>query len=155
MGMSLLGALGTLDSIVMQALNSGNAPVLIVLGSFQFSLNTAVYKEIKRSTSYRWANVEQFGWVDAKQFTGFGDDTITIPCFVYPDWLQNGGSVSQLKQMAQAGKPYRLMSGNGNNAGMWVIKSIEETRSEFKSDGTYRKQEFTLTIEFYAPSVSN
>jgi hypothetical protein len=48
---------GTVDKLLSQfkANDSGNAPVLLMLGGFKFSLNTAVFREIQQSNEYRWA----------------------------------------------------------------------------------------------------
>ena len=41
-----------------QSNDSGNAPVLLMLGGFKFSLNTAVFQEIQQSNEYGWAAQE-------------------------------------------------------------------------------------------------
>ena len=45
----------TLDKLLsgFQSNDSGNAPVLLMLGGFKFSLNTAVFQEIQQANEFR------------------------------------------------------------------------------------------------------
>lgn len=156
MGQALTGALSVLSGIVSQAINStGNAPTLLMLDSFCFSINTAAFKQLDRDSSYRWAAIEQFGTDDALQFTSVGEDTISLPCCVYPGWRGGSNNVDNLRTMARAGQPYRLITGAGNVLGYWVITKIRESQSFHNPDGSFRKQEFTLEIRYFGPSISN
>lgn len=126
--------------------DAGNAPTLLMLGGFKFSLNTAVFQEMQRSTSYRWPAQERVGQYDALQFTGPGEDRITLPGTVYPDFRGGYDQVEALRKIALQGKPVRLISATGVMLGVWVIESVDETASSFKADGTPRRQDFTVTI---------
>jgi uncharacterized protein len=154
MGQALTGALDLLESALDQLTDSGNAPVLLMLGSFKFSLNTAVFQKIDRTSDYRWASIPQVGWVDAQQFTGYGDDVITLPGVIYPDFRGDGTQMGQMRALAQQGKPQRLIGANGAVAGYWVITQVSDSREFFKPDGSFRKQEFTLSLKYYAPELS-
>lgn len=142
---------GTVDKLLnsFNGNDSGNAPSLLMLGGFKFSLNTAVFQEMQRSTSWRWPAQERVGQYDALQFTGPGDDRITLPGVVYPDFRGGIAQVESLRQIAAKGKPVRLISATGEMLGLWVVLSVDETASSFKPDGTPRKQEFTVTIRKY------
>jgi phage protein U len=126
--------------------NAGNSPTMLMLGGFKFSLNTAVFQEMHRSTSYRWPAQERVGQFDALQFTGPGEDRITLPGIVYPDFRGGADQVESLRKIAAQGKPLRLISASGVMLGAWVIESVEETASAFKKDGAPRRQDFTVTI---------
>ena len=130
--------------------DSGNAPVLLMLGGFKFSLNTAVFQQLQRSTAYRWPAQERVGQLDALQFTGPGEDRITLPGIVYPDLRGDASQISQLRDLAKGGRPLRLISSSGEILGLWVIESVEETQSLFKPDGAFRRQEFNLTIRKFS-----
>jgi len=125
---------------------SGNAPVLLMLGGFKFSLNTAVFDELQRSTSYNWPAQQRIGKFDALQFVGPGEDRITLPGVIYPDFRGGAGQLDQLRDIASGGRPLRLVASTGAILGTWVIESIEETQSAFKQDGSPRKQTFTLRL---------
>jgi len=143
----LTGAVTKLDTF--SGNDSGNAPTLLMLGGFKFSLNTAVFQEVQRSTSWRWPAQERVGQYDALQFTGPGDDRVTLPGVVYPDFRGGVAQVESLRQIAAQGKPVRLISATGEMLGLWVVLSVDETASSFKPDGTPRKQEFNVTIRKY------
>ncbi|MNJ73486.1 Phage P2 GpU [compost metagenome] len=49
--------------------------------------------------------------------------------------------------MAFTGSAWPLIEGTGAIYGMYVITSIQETRTEFFKDGKARKIEFTLNLE--------
>ena len=57
--------------------SSGNSPVLLMLGGFKFSLNTAAFTELQRSTGSKRPAQERMGQYDALQYTGPGEDRIT------------------------------------------------------------------------------
>ena len=130
--------------------DSGNAPVLLMLGTFKFSLNTAVFTEMHRRTDYTWASVERFGQLAAKQYTGPGEDSITLPGIVFPDWKGGDRQVDDLRALATDAQPYQLIDSFGGVWGDWVITSVEETQSIHKPDGSFRRQEFNVSLERFA-----
>lgn len=139
---------GTFDLVrsQFQGNDSGNAPTLLMLGGFKFSLNTAVFTEMRRLTSWRWPAQERVGQRDALQSTGEGEDTITLPGVIYPDFKGGPRQLDDLRAIGAAQKPVRLIGASGEIYGMWVVKSVEETASNFKLDGSPRKQEFNVQI---------
>jgi phage protein U len=145
-------ATGVTDVLInqFQGNDSGNAPVLLMLGGFKFSLNTAVFQELRRLTSWRWPAQERMGQLDALQSTGQGEDTITLPGVIYPDFKGGPGQLDDLRAIGDAKKPVRLISASGQILGLWVIQSVEETASNFKPDGDPLKQEFTITIKKFS-----
>lgn len=126
--------------------DSGDAPVLLMLGQFKFSLNTAVFLEMVRSAEYNWPTVPRFGKLDAVQYTGPGAERITLPGVLYPDWRGHWRSIDNLRGLASLGKPQRLIANDGTIIGLFVVESVEERASIFKADGWPRRQEFTVTI---------
>jgi phage protein U len=129
-----------------QGNDAGNAPTLLMLGGFKFSIATAVFQEFQRSTSYRWAAQERMGQFDALQFTGPGDDRITLPGTVYPDFRGGDGQLDDLRSLAAEGRPMRLISSTGAVLGEWVVDHIEEVQSFFWPDGRPRRQDFTVSL---------
>lgn len=145
----------TINGIIQRAVgafrgnDSGNAPVMMMLGGFKFSLNTAVFQEVDRRTSYRWPAQERVGQYDALQFTGPGDDRITLPGVIFPDWRGGTGQVDELRSLASQGRPLQLIAATGDILGEWVIDAVDERASVFKPDGKPRKQEFTVSLRKY------
>lgn len=156
MSQVLAGVLSAVDSVITQAINSsaGNAPVLMMLGNFKFSINTAVFQTQERATEYRWACIERFGQNDAQQFTGFGADVITLPGVVYPSFRGGSGQVDQLRALASQGMPQRLINAAGAVLGYWTIKRVRETQANYAMDGSFLKQEFSVELKFYGTSLS-
>jgi len=132
-----------------QGNNSGNAPTLMMLGGFKFSLNTAVFQELNRNTSYSWPAQERVGNWDALQFTGPGVDRIRLPGVIYPQFRGGLGQVENLRSLASQGRPLRLIGADGSILGLWVIEGVEEFQAVFEADGTFKRQDFTVSIRKY------
>jgi phage protein U len=118
----------------------------MMLGSYMFSLNTAVFQGLDRKTEYRWVVLERLGQDAALQYTGPGADTISLPGVVYPSWRGGGGQLDKMRALAGKGQPQLLIDGAGNIYGRWVIEGIEEKQSVFAAFGQPLKQEFTISL---------
>jgi phage protein U len=131
------------------------SPVMMTLGGFQFGINTAAYQELVRSTEWRWPAQDRFGLPPALQFTGPGNETISLPGVIYPEWRGGAGQIEAMRSMAALGDPVAMVSGGGAYLGMWVIEGIEEKQGVFGDAGVPRKQEFTLKLRaFYDPQAT-
>ncbi len=122
------------------------ASVMLQLGSFQFSVNTAAYQELRRRTEYRWPSQDRFGKMPALQFTGPGGDSITLTGVIFTEYRGGTGQVERMRAQAGRGKPLLLVDGYGRIMGRWVVESIEETQSTFAAFGRPRKQQFTVQL---------
>lgn len=126
--------------------DSGDAPVLLMLGRFKFSLNTAVFLEYARSSEYQWAAVERFDKLAALQYTGPGADNITLPGVIYPGWRGTAWSVTDLRLLALSGQPQRLIDSEGTIIGLFVVERVEDKQTIFNPDGSARRIEFTVSL---------
>lgn len=124
----------------------GASTVMMQLGSFQFSISTAAYQELRRRTEYRWASQDRFGRMPALQFTGAGADSIDLSGTIYTEYRGGLGQLNAMRAQASRGQPLLLVDGNGNLLGHWVIESVEEDQSVFAAAGRPRKQQFTLRL---------
>lgn len=124
--------------------------VMMALGPYKFSITTAAFQELSRSSEYRWAGQERFGQHAALQFTGPGGDTITLSGVIFPEHLGGAGQVDAMRALAAQGQPQVLIDGMGNIMGEWVIESIQEQGSVFAAAGIPRRQAFTLAIRRYS-----
>jgi hypothetical protein len=120
--------------------------IMMQLGSYQFSIGTAAYKELRRSTEYRWAKQDRFGKLPTRQFTGPGDDTITLSGVIFSEYRGGVGQLDDMRSEAEVGEPLLLIDGDGNLLGRWVIEGVDETQSVFAAAGRPRKQEFTIKL---------
>lgn len=122
---------------------------MMQLGGFQFSIATATYQELQRSTEWRWPSQERFGQMPALQFTGPGADTITLPGVIFPEWNGSTGLLDAMRALGDAGTPHALVGGNGASMGRWVIEGVDEGQTVFAAAGVPRRVEFTLKLRRY------
>jgi phage protein U len=125
------------------------ADTMMRLGDFKFSIDTAAYQNMTRSASYNWEAQQRVGNHEALQFTGFGEDSITLKGSVYPHWRGGTGQLQAMREMASEGKPLILVDGNGFVHGRWVITKVDERASTFAAGGSPLKQQFTLALRYY------
>lgn len=141
--------MGILDKHASMAAG-GNMPTLMVLGDYQFSINTLVFQEWARTSEWNWPVQTRMGQWDVLQFTGPSNDKLELPGVLYPKWKGDIASLDTLRSMASAGKPYQLMDSKGHVQGRWVIERLEEKQTFYDVDGTPKKIEFTLSLKLYA-----
>jgi phage protein U len=126
--------------------------MLAKLGVFKFETNTAAYDKFRRSTKYNWAKQPRFGQNLASQFTGFGEETISISGTIYPEYKGGLEQLDSLRRTAKLGKPLDFAFGYGNVGkalGKWTIESITEEQMYFHTNGQPRKQTFSLELSRY------
>lgn len=122
--------------------------MMMALDQFVFSLSTAPFKELQRQRSWKHRTNSRVGTRDASQFTGVGDDTITLNGTVAQ--AESFGSIASIKQLAEmgdAGDAYVLVDGVGNVYGAYIIDGLNETQTYHTKEGTPRKIDFTLTLK--------
>lgn len=123
------------------------ASIMAMWGRFAFGINNAAFQEISRSNEWKWPSQERFGQSPLLQFTGKGDETITLPGVIYPEWRGGVGQIDAMRAIAEEGEPQVLIDGRGNILGLYVATNISETQSTFGTFGIPRKQEFTLSLK--------
>lgn len=129
--------------------------VMLKLGSYKFSLETATYQELTRTTKYRWQASERIGNVSALQFLGESNPAITLTGASYPYFKGGTKQLDAMRAEAAKGKPLLLVDGLGVVHGYWVITNIEERQSVIGSQGIPRKINFTLGITYYDNKLPN
>ena len=125
------------------------AEVMLALGNYRFSIDTATYETFRQSTSYRWPSQARLGQVPARQFVGLGDESIELNGVIYPHYAGGFDQLADLKTEAQQGEPLLLTDGLGRVWGQWVVLGIQEEKSFLFANGTPRKLTFTLNIALY------
>jgi len=127
--------------------------VLMQLGLFPFSIETAAYQQLQRVTEYRWAKSETYGKAPSKQFTGLGDDVIDLSGVIYPHWKGGVLQLSAIRALAGTGKPQLMVAmpsmGLGVIHGLWCIERVEEVQSKIGAWGVPGKQEFRVRLSAY------
>lgn len=120
--------------------------MLMSLGLFVFSLDTAPFQTLKRSTAQRWARHDRTGKGPAYQYTGQGEDKISIDGTLAPDITGGTGNLDKLRKMAAKGKSWIMTAGTGEVMGSWFIENVDETRRHLYASGTPRLIEFSLSL---------
>lgn len=137
------------SSFSLRTNNQATARYMMKLGHYVFSVHRAAYQTLSRTTQYRWQAQERVGRLAAQQFTGRGEDSITLNGIIYPHFQGGLGQVYAMRIEAGRGRPLMLVDGMGRIWNRWVINQIEETQSVFDSDGRPRSVEFRLQLSRY------
>ena len=119
---------------------------MMALGQFVFSLPTLAYNEFKRSSTWRHPSNSRVGVRPARQSLGPGNDTITLSGVLAPEFKGSTRTLLQLREMANSGKAWALVSGAGEVFGAWVIENLTETRTVLMDNGAPRRIEFELQL---------
>ncbi|WP_199237391.1 phage tail protein [Azospirillum sp. TSH64] len=122
---------------------------MLALGEYRFSIDTAAYQTLQRSTEYRWPSQDRLGRAPALQFLGPGTDQISLAGTIFPQFRGGIGQLDKLRAEAGKGEPLLLVDGRGRVHGKYVVTKIEETQALFLSDGTPRKVDFSLELLRY------
>jgi hypothetical protein len=125
------------------------AGTMIKLGSYVFSLDTAAYQQLARSTAYRWQALDRVNQHAALQYTGPGEDTITLNGVILPTFRGGLGQLDAMRAEAAKGEPLLMVDGQGYVHGRWVIQSINETQKTFERNGAPLQIDFSLRLRKY------
>lgn len=119
---------------------------MMALGLFIFELRTAPYQQLQRQTAWRHPSNSRVGQRPARQFVGPGDDSITLSGTLFPEVTGGRVSLAMLRAMAETGRAWPLIQGDGKIYGEFVIEDMSETSSLFFSDGAARQIDFSLKL---------
>lgn len=125
------------------------ARVMMALGAFRFSVSTAAYQSLTRSTAYRWPSQDRIARHPALQFVGPGEETVDLDGTVYPQYRGGLAQVDAMRAEAETGTPLILIDGRGRFWGRYAITAIQETQTVFFDDGAPRKIDFRLSLARY------
>lgn len=123
--------------------------MLMSLGLFVFSIQTAPFETIRRHASQRWDSKNRVKAGPAYQFTGPGEETLTVEGTLVPGITGNTDQLDTLRRMADEGKPWLLTAGTGEVLGPWIITDLEEGHAHMLRNGTPRKVTFSLSLKRY------
>lgn len=114
--------------------------MILALGQFIFNVDTMTFSELQRSRSWSYASNSIGQGRDQYQFTGAGEETVTIPFIIYQSHgFGDRQSIDDLSEMADSGSGYVLIDGSGYIYGVFAITGIDETRSHITNRGVARK----------------
>lgn len=119
---------------------------MAALGLFVFERRTVPFQGMQEEKQYRFAYNNRVGKRPSWQYVGPSNDPITLSGTLYPSFTGGRLSLLTLELMAETGKAWSLIGGDGTIYGMFVIESISKSKSEFFSDHAARKIDFTLKL---------
>ncbi|MFY9810815.1 phage tail protein [Aquabacterium sp.] len=125
------------------------ADVMLSLGTYQFSIDTAAYQQFERTTEHQWAEQARFGQGPLLQYTGFAAEKIRLDGVIYPRFRGGLTQLDRMRNEAGKGVPFTLISALGYVLGDFVIEKVTERQSEFAMAGLAQKVEFTLELKRY------
>lgn len=129
--------------------------VMLALGDYRFSVDTAAYQSLQQSQSWAWVEQTRVGSQPLLQLTGKSLRSITMTGTIYPEYKGGFGQISLMRKEADKGRPLTLLSmsetvdDSGLIVGDFVILSVSETHRAFRMDGSPRAIEFSIELKQY------
>lgn len=125
---------------------------LLSLGPHIFQITELNFQSLTRSTEAKWPSIARFGNYPGRQFTGFGDDSVTIDGLLFPHEFDDREQYEKLRDTQAAKRPVTMVGwsvGSGTAAqvfGRVVILKIEDTQSRIDINGRGRRIEYSLSL---------
>ncbi|MEJ4046249.1 phage tail protein [Erwinia sp. SLM-02] len=120
--------------------------MMMALGLYVFMLRTTPYSSLNYQRSWRHAANQRINRRPTAQFLGPDADSLTLSGTLLPEVTGGALSLMALGQMAELGKAWPLIEGSGAIYGMFVIEALTQVKTEFHSNGSPRKIDFTLKL---------
>jgi len=117
-----------------------------ILGDFVFSMDSAVWHEIKKGASQRLVSKSRFGMKPAIHDAGSESDTLNLPFRIVPQVMGNVASIDALKDLMRSGESQQLIGLDGRLKGRWYIHSVNETHQSFGRKGHAQVIDFEMAL---------
>ena len=121
--------------------------MLMALGDFVFSIDSALFSKLQRKRSWRHPSNDRVGMRAASQFAGPGDDTISLGGLLAPGQIGHAEALDDIAAMADTGRAWPLLDGEGYVYGAFVITDLDEDKREFLVDGQALAVDFTIGLK--------
>lgn len=119
---------------------------LLAIGMFVFGVDGPTYQELERRTDWRWASTPRFMARDALQFTGPGQDTITLNGVLVPEVAGGYSDLERLREMGDSGETQQLVLGDGTVLGQFVIAAVDHREQNIIRGGRARRYDFAVDL---------
>lgn len=120
--------------------------MLASLGLFVFELASLPFEDQQRRRDWRHESARRVGARDAAQFTGPGDDLVTLNGVIAPGVVGSFAALDTLVEMGDAGENHPFVDGTGVVWGEFAIVAIDTRRKHIMVDGVPRMIDFTLEL---------
>lgn len=120
--------------------------VVMLYGTVEFSVSSGTFTEFSRATRWHVDVPEPIGVLGIPVGRGTASDEITLRGVSFPGFSGKRDSVQRLRDLADTGKSYLLVDGEGTLYGFWIISTVNERKQGFTPTGVERKAEWDLTL---------
>ena len=135
---------------------AADAGVMLLLGNFAFSVNTAAYNQLAREASWNWSEQARIGQQSLLQYTGKNGRTVRIEGESHAFFGKSGTeAVNTLYELADQTEPQLLVSGVGDVLGWWVVVHFSDTTDRFLPGGGHRNKKWSLELKHYADDLAD
>lgn len=117
----------------------------MTLGDIRFSVAEGAYTNLSRRLEMLVARLPRAGGQSARQLLG-EDETIEIEGVCYPGQRHAADRVESFRALARTYKPELLTDGTGVVWGLFVIEGVDESGSDFLSNGVAQRQGFRISL---------
>lgn len=121
--------------------------MLLAIGMFVFEVPNVMFDQLKRRRSWRHPTSERVGARAASQFAGVGDDTITLSGVLAPGVMGRKDALEDLAAMADQGRSWSVVDGDGFIYGAFVILDLDETKRELLANGQAVMIDFSVNLQ--------
>jgi uncharacterized protein len=127
-------------------------------------IDTPNFETIQRDAQYTWTNADRLSRDPAMQFTGPGEDNISIDGRMFPYHFGGLSTLDRMRKAGRAGKPMILVrfypltapTGYGSEViGNYAIKRVRTVESKIGAIGIAHKIDFTLELQRYGDDLDN
>ena len=125
---------------------------LLALGPHIFEIAPLNFQEIERDTEAKWPAISRFGGRPGRQFTGSGEDPITISGLLFPEELGGRDEFEAIRTTQRAAKPVLLVgwsvavSTAAQIFGRVVILRIRDRQTVISRSGHGRRLSFDIEV---------
>lgn len=117
---------------------NSNNEVMLALGEFQFSIDTAQYQTLSTSYAWRWQKKDRVGKKPARQFHGPDASSKNLSIVIYPQSKADLLLIQKIADLGDSGLPQRLVGGTptgGADLGLWVLEKLDTSEEYFMTNG--------------------
>lgn len=123
---------------------------LLALGPHVFEIAPLNFQEIQRTTEAKWPAIDRFGGAPGRQFTGYGENPVTISGLLFPEEMGGRAEYEAIRATQAAKRPVTMVGWSTETAarvfGRVVILRVSDTQSFISRAGQGRRIEYEIDV---------
>ena len=125
---------------------------LLALGPHKFEIAPMSFQQLEDETIAEWKAIGRFGGRPGWQFTGFGEDPISISGLLYPYELGGRDAIDALRETQRQKAPVLMIGWSTDERaaakvfGRVAIRSVRRTQTNIDAFGQGRKIAFDIGL---------